>query len=206
MGSRLMHLIIANKVANELKIDNKTEFLLGGIAADATSDKETSHFYVGKNEEYTRKIDYEKFRLKYENQQTNPYILGYYAHLIADEFWLSGFYLPWLKNRIESNPIILNLYHQDFHILNAKLIEHYGYKDELINLLGQPSNLIEIEEIKTDNLFKLSKYVLEDMNYELSALTTDLNVFTFEQIIGYIETSVEKSLYLIQQKVFMTYT
>lgn len=61
-----MHLIIANKVANKLKIDNKTEFLLGGIAADATSDKETSHFYVGKNEEYTRKIDYEKFRLKYE--------------------------------------------------------------------------------------------------------------------------------------------
>lgn len=76
----------------------------------------------------------------------------------------------------------------------------------MINLLGQPSNLIEIEEIKTDNLFKLSKYVLEDMNYERSAFTTDLNVFTFEQIIGYIETSVEKSLYLIQQRVFITYT
>ena len=65
MGSRSMHLIIANKVANELKIVNKTQFLLGGIAADATSDKETYHFFVGKHEEYTRKIDYEKFISKY---------------------------------------------------------------------------------------------------------------------------------------------
>ena len=196
-----MHVIIANKVANELKIVNKTQFLLGGIVADATADKETSHFFVGKHEEYTRKIDYEKFISKYKNLQTNHYILGYYAHLIADEIWLSGFYLPWLKNRIESSPDVLNLYHKDFHILNAKLMEHYGYRDELIELLGQPAKLIEIEEIRTENIVKLCKYVIEDMHYEMDAIMTDLKVFTFEQIIGYIETSVEKSLYFIKQKI-----
>ena len=51
MGSRIMHLIIANQVADALEIKDKAAFLLGGIAADATSNKEASHFYVGKHED-----------------------------------------------------------------------------------------------------------------------------------------------------------
>lgn len=200
MGSRLMHLIIANKVANSLEIRNKTEFLLGGIAADATSDKETSHFYVGNHEDFTRRIDYEKFINKYEDIRERDYILGYYSHLIADEYWLSGFYLPWLKNRIEVNPEILHMYHKDFQQLNGKLIERYGSKDELINCLSQSANLIEIDEVLSENVLKLATYVIEDMNYKKDTIQTPLKVFTFEQIIGYIETSVKKSVFMIEQK------
>jgi hypothetical protein len=201
MGSRIMHLIIAHQVANTLEIKNKTAFLLGGIAADATSDKEASHFYIGKNEDYTRKIDYEGFLKKYIDQASNDFILGYYSHLIADEYWLSGFYLPWLKNRIEAKPELLPLYHQDFQLLNGKLIEHYGVKDELITLLSKPTEIVEIEEIQPENLLKFTTYVIEDMNYEKEKINSNLNVFTFEQIIGYIETSVEKSLFMINSNI-----
>lgn len=42
-----MHLVIANRIADDLSIKDKTSFLLGGIAADAVSPKDLSHFYKG---------------------------------------------------------------------------------------------------------------------------------------------------------------
>ena len=43
------------------------------------------------------RIDYDSFFHKYESHIDSPFILGYYTHLIADDNWLSGFFLPWLK-------------------------------------------------------------------------------------------------------------
>lgn len=47
MGSRIMHLLVADMAAEKLKIRDKASFLLGGIAPDAVSPKELSHFYTG---------------------------------------------------------------------------------------------------------------------------------------------------------------
>ncbi|MCH7323758.1 zinc dependent phospholipase C family protein [Solibacillus sp. MA9] len=199
MGSRIMHAIIAYKVADALHITNKTEFILGGIAADASSNKEASHFYTGKHEEYTRRIDYESFIKKYNEYATNDFILGYFAHLIADEYWLQGFYLPWLKNRIESNAEVLPLYHQDFQVLNTQLIHYYNLKDELINHLTNDAQLLKLDEVQPNEVMHFARYVIEDMKDKVGNLHPTLNVFTLEQIIGYIETSTEKSIYLIQQ-------
>src|SRR5699024_5661918 len=81
---------------------------LGGLAPDAvTTDKEASHFYRGKHKEYTRRIAYEEFYDKYSDHPQQDYILGYYCHLIADDLWLTGFFSPWLKNRIETHEEIL---------------------------------------------------------------------------------------------------
>ncbi|WP_456274745.1 hypothetical protein [Bacillus sp. AK031] len=61
MGSRIMHLVIANRIADDLSIKDKTSFLLGGIAADAVSPKDSSHFYKGNVKDYSRYIDYKEF-------------------------------------------------------------------------------------------------------------------------------------------------
>ena len=200
MGSRVMHAIIALKVAEALNIENKSEFLLGGIAADATSDKEASHFYTGLHEDYTRSIDYELFYEKYKSLGERDYILGYYAHLIADDIWLTGFYLPWLKNRMESDPELQTLYHQDFRLLNGKLAHYYGVKEVLTNAFEQQVELFDIDEVKASNTWNLAQYVIEDFNDMEQSLEQPLHVFTFAQIVGYIETSIQKSVYKIQQK------
>jgi len=111
MGSRIMHLVIANRIAECLSIEDRTSFLLGGIAPDAVTPKEVSHFFKGNVQDYSRYIDYKGFLDKYSSQAENHYILGYFTHLIADDIWLKGFYLPWLKNRIETNKELLNLHH-----------------------------------------------------------------------------------------------
>lgn len=42
MGSRIMHLMIANGIAEKLSIKDKTSFLIGGIAPDAVTPKDLS--------------------------------------------------------------------------------------------------------------------------------------------------------------------
>ena len=94
MGSRIMHAIIAYKVAEVLNIKDQTSFIIGGIAADAAiKNKEASHFYRGELQNFTRKISYEEFYERYQNEASKSYLNGYYVHLIADDIWLQGFFV-----------------------------------------------------------------------------------------------------------------
>jgi hypothetical protein len=194
MGSRIMHSIIAYKIAESVSIADKTSFLLGGIAPDAGSPKELSHFFTGDVNDYSRNVDYENFIEKYRPDKNSSFILGYYSHLIADDLWLKGFYLPWLKNRLENDKNILNLYHGDFQTLNGLLLDYYGVTDEIKKILESSGSVIEIEEVSSKDIRDFVPYVLEDMKYDIALSKQQLSVFTFEQIIGYIETSVQKGI------------
>jgi len=189
-----MHLVIANRITESLLIEDRTSFLLGGIAADAVSTKDLSHFFRGEVQDYSRSVDYKGFLHKYSSQVENLYILGYFTHLIADDIWLKGFYLPWLKNRMEENKEIPNLYHNDFRLLNGKLLEHYGFTNELRKMLSNIPTILDLEEVKSEDVEKFVPYVLGDMEYDKEVINENLDVFTFNQIVGYIETSVEMGL------------
>ena len=193
-----MHLIIANRIAECLSIEDRTTFLLGGIAPDAALNKNLSHFFTGDVQDYSRSVDYKKFIDKYSSQVESHYILGYFTHLIADDIWLKGFYLPWLKNRMEANNELHNLYHNDFQLLNGKLLEHYGFTDQLRKLLCFPHTTLDLQETKSKDVEEFIPYVLADMEYDQEVIKEKLNVFTFNQIIGYIETSVDKGLISIK--------
>lgn len=199
MGSRMMHLLIANRIAERFSIEDQAALLLGGIAPDAVTSKEVSHFFTGDVTDYSRSIDYEGFLRKYHSQQESYYILGYYTHLIADDIWLKGFYLPWLKNRMEANENLGELYHNDFRLLNGKLLEHYGSKDDLKKLLQVVTPISDLEEVMAKDVEKFLPYVFEDMKYDKEAVNEKLRVFTFEQIVGYIETSIEIGSLKVEQ-------
>jgi hypothetical protein len=194
MGSRIMHLIIGNKIAECLSIEDRTPFLFGSIAPDAVfsfEEKNTSHFFKGEVQDYSRSVDYKGFLHKYSPQVENHYILGYYAHLIADDIWLRGFNLSWLKNRMDADEGLYKLYHNDFRLLNGKLLEYYGFTDELRKILNHFPSILDLEEVKSKDVEKFVPYVLGDMDYDKEVLNEKLNVFTFNQIVGYIETSVD---------------
>lgn len=197
MGSRLMHTIIAYEIASRLQIEDVGSFLLGAIAPDAVSPKDLSHFYKGETGDYTRSIDYKAFLQKYQDHQNIAFIHGYYTHLVADEIWLTGFFLPWLKNRMEIDSSILERYHNDFKLLNAKLMHHYNIEGDRLKesyFKGQAENL---DEVSTEQVSNFLPYVEQDMK---SALSEDpLQVFTMEMMIGYVETSIDKGCQAIKQ-------
>lgn len=197
MGSRIMHLIIGNKIAESLSIEDKTSFLLGSIAPDAVfsvEEKNVSHFFIGNVKDYTRSIDYKGFLHKYSSHIESHYIIGYFTHLIADDLWLKGFYLPWLKNRMDVDEGLYKLYHNDFRLLNGKLLEYYGFTDEMRDALCQFPTIIDLEEVTSQAVKNFVPYVLGDMEYDKEANNEKLHVFTFDQIVGYIETSVDMGL------------
>ncbi|NIK76652.1 hypothetical protein FHS15_001777 [Paenibacillus castaneae] len=194
MGSRIMHLLIANRIAECLSIEDRTAFLLGSIAPDAVSPKELSHFFKGEVRDYSRYIDYKGFLHKYRSQVESHYILGYFTHLIADDIWLKGFNLPWLKNRMEANNELYQLSHNDFRLLNGKLLEHYGFTDQLRTMLRCLPEIFDLQEVKSKDVEEFIPFVLGDMEYDKEVLNEKLNVFTFDQIVGYIETSVDLGL------------
>ncbi|EGL18218.1 MULTISPECIES: zinc dependent phospholipase C family protein [unclassified Paenibacillus] len=199
MGSRIMHVIIANKIAERLSMEDRTPFLLGSIAPDAVSTKNESHFFIGEHQDYSRSVDYKGFLNKYSSHTDNHYILGYYAHLIADEIWMKGFYLAWLRNRMDADKELHGLYHNDFRLLNGKLLEHYGFRDELRKTLYYIPTIIDLQEVMSQDVEKFIPYVWGDMDYEKEVVHQKLNVFTFDQIVGYIETSVDLGLLNLKQ-------
>ncbi|CAI8909995.1 MULTISPECIES: zinc dependent phospholipase C family protein [Bacillus] len=202
MGSRVMHLIIANGIAEKLSIPDKTSFLLGGVAPDAVRSKEeknVSHFYAGTTKNYTRRIDYGTFLQKYKKHIDSSFILGYYTHLIADDNWLNGFFLPWLKNRIEHDQTILSMYHNDFKLLNAKLLHHYDKEQEFLSILNQEANIPNVEEVTEENVLAFKKLIFNDMVFPQQDLHAELQVFTFNQIVGYVETAIEKGVFFLER-------
>ncbi|CAG7609807.1 hypothetical protein PAESOLCIP111_01208 [Paenibacillus solanacearum] len=199
MGSRIMHLIIANRIAERLSIEDRAPFLLGSIAPDAVTTKNESHFFIGEHQDYSRSVDYKGFLNKYSSKADSLYIMGYYTHLIADEIWLKGFYLPWLRNRMDNDKEMQRLYYNDFRLLNGKLLEHYGFRDELRRTLHYIPTIIDLQEVKSKEVEAFIPYVLGDMEYEKEDVNQKLNVFMFDQIVGYIETSVNMGLLCLKQ-------
>lgn len=92
---------------------------------------------------------------------------------------------------MESNEEVYNLYHNDFRLLNGKLLEYYGVSNELKKALKDLPIIIDLEEVKSKDVEKFIPYVLGDMEYDKEVLDENLNVFTFMQMVGYIETSVD---------------
>jgi hypothetical protein len=197
LGSRIMHSIIGLKIAQSLSIKDKPAFLLGSIAPDAVfshDEKNLSHFFMGDVKDYSRFVDYKGFIHKYGSHIDHPYILGYFAHLIADDIWLRGFYLSWLKNRMDADEGLYKKYHNDFRLLNGKLLEHYGLTDELRDSISHIPAIIDLDEVTSKDVEEFVPYVLGDMEYDKEVLNEELNVFTFNQMVGYIETSVDQGL------------
>lgn len=100
MPSYVIHLSCAKLAQQYLPLMNEREqnlFYLGNIAADMCKDKHYTHFW--NDETYSRLVrspDLNWFMHQYGDAIREPYVLGYYAHLLLDhcfleEYWAEHF-------------------------------------------------------------------------------------------------------------------
>lgn len=200
----MMHAIIAHQVGKYFEVEDLNSFIIGGIAADANlTDKDTSHFYKGSMDDFSKVIEIDRFTEKYKHQIDHPFILGYYTHLIADDNWLNGFALSWLKNRLDHDDEIFYRYHNDFQVLNGKLLKHYNLKETLKDIFDEAVLETHVDEVKTEDIRTFISYIIKDIDYQEPDLYEDLQVFSFDQLLGYLETCIQKSILKINQNNFL---
>ncbi|GIP37210.1 hypothetical protein J31TS4_04900 [Paenibacillus sp. J31TS4] len=189
MGSRMMHLLIADQVGRRLAVRNRPLFLLGGIAPDAVP-KERSHYFEGDADAGTRTIVYSRFADRCRQSPGDEYLLGYLSHLVADEVWLRTFYLPWLRGAMKEDSSLYPRYHADFRALNSLLLDRYqaySLQEELTAADGGT----ELDETPLLDVYVCRTEALGDFAPSASPRPNRLQVFTIEQIERYLEESVE---------------
>lgn len=194
MGSRFMHLLISDFVCQELSIKQRGEMLLGAIAPDAHSAKNDTHF-VGDRFKYgvNRRWEYGRFIMKYKERITEPFMLGYLTHLVADEVWAMKSYFSGFEARLENDSTLYERYHQDFRLCNAKLNEKYAC-DGLFEALNSAVYIPKMDELEEQNVLEVKKLALDDFNYPMEHVEQELSIFSFEEILAYLERSAYRAL------------
>lgn len=185
MGSHLMHLVIANEVWAYLTDVDRTAFLLGNLAPDATTSKQNTHYYAGRHEDMTRRLDLNQYWVD-SVDENQSFRLGYYCHLVADEIWLQGFYKEWLKQVITNDPEKQAMYYADFDAYNARLGKRLDAFDfDVLTDAARDELLALILKIKQD------AEATEEGTYTM---------FLPHQLDGYVETCILRCRQMIQQK------
>lgn len=197
MGSRMMHLIISDKVYGQLQLQDEAAFLLGGIAPDAAfthERKNESHFFEGSLDDGTRFLNYIQFTQKYRQEIKNEYFLGYLSHLISDDVWMKFIYFKHdFKTRLDLDPTLLQRWHRDFRHLNGRLVKKFNC-EHLRNKLSDAYSVFQISEISFSDLLLLKSETLQDFIFTDDDLLKELQVYNFDEIVEYIELSVEKAV------------
>ena len=90
MASAIIHIAVAKKLNEQLKMNEK-ELFLGTIAPDISKhigqDRKISHFL-----DENRIPNLNLFLKKYNNSLNIPFIMGYYIHLFTDYLWFKYFF------------------------------------------------------------------------------------------------------------------
>jgi hypothetical protein len=79
-----------------------------------------------------------------------------------------------------------------FHLLNAKLMNYYKIGPSILENIVKQAKVIDLDEVTKANVLSFLPYVQQDMKLDKATMNPPLQVFTLEQIIGYIETSIDK--------------
>lgn len=199
MASALIHLAIAKKVGEKVKVKNTKDYYLGAIAPDISKQigqsKTESHFIINTKQNVPNiKI----FAKRYPLFKHNSFDLGYYTHLYADKIWFEEF----IPSLVESNTIklldgtsinttteeITNLIYSDYTNLNIQIIEDYNIDLSLFyeEFSIPKTNIKEIPIEKLDILINKMSIIIENSTQKQSYIIDKYAVNHF------IETTAEK--------------
>ena len=136
MASTIIHLAVAKKVREKIKINNERDYYLGSIAPDLAKQIGTSriesHFLINTKEDTPNlKI----FKKRYPTYPNNSFNLGYFIHLYTDKLWTEEFLPKFIQNnsiKLLDGTIIntteeemLQMLYSDYTNLNIQIIDQY---------------------------------------------------------------------------------
>jgi hypothetical protein len=192
MASRVIHYLIAERIAESNKQIDRDRFVYGALLPDLSLHEDGSydmaHFGEKLIELKIKGINWEKFRNKYSYQMSCDSLYeGYYCHLIMDALWFSKIVDKYI--RIHPHPerkVYYQKSYEDYKTLNYLLTKEYDLHYYLPII-----NKVEIEEI---NLLLRDDYfesLYHDMNQSLNVDKKDLHFYSYDLINDYIKQAKE---------------
>ena len=195
MASTLMHIAIAKEVNKYINLDER-ELILGTLAPDISvelgENKEISHFLNPSTEYETPNIN--NFLNKYRKYLKDPFVMGYFIHLIADKYWYRDYITKFVDKYTDNNEkkkltyaAIKNIIYNDYTNINNDIIEKYDLV--LGNVFENPrTKSTIITEIKTDSLNR----IVDKLRLILEESTPDKTIlFDIKDIEEYINESAK---------------
>lgn len=157
MAQRTIHYLFGEIISRQVALSDKKRFLLGSILPDAieSPNRDISHFKV--TTDTHKYFDFGAFRIKYYDQilQDDLY-LGYYMHLVEDAFYRVFFYNS--RFPMPRTPEEVRILHQDYHILNAYIVQKY-----------QIQNILDVTFPLNDTpILNLTSFLIDEFLVELS--------------------------------------
>ncbi len=198
MASTIIHLAVAKKLLDYIKVENTKDYYLGSIAPDVakqvgTSRKE-SHFLFNTKKDIP---NIEIFKKRYPMFPYNSFNLGYYIHLYTDKIWIEAF-LPTIinKNLITlkdgskikaTEKEMLEMLYSDYTNLNIKIIDKYNLDLSLFyeDFVMPKTSIKEIPVDKLDILINKMSLLIEDSKEE-KTYTLDI-----DRIVDFIEKTTQ---------------
>lgn len=137
MASSIIHICVAKKINEKLKMNEKLLFL-GSIAPDVAKhigeSKVKGHFLNNSLKDDVPDIN--QFLALYKTELNKPFDLGYFVHLYTDKLWLDKFISSLVVNNSVklvdgtivqlSKEEIRHLIYNDYVNINIELIDKYN--------------------------------------------------------------------------------
>lgn len=176
MPTHKIHLAIAKKVSDKLKVDPDC-LMLGSVLPDICNEKnhKLSHFQFGEKD-LEGLANPDKFLSKYKDKLDNPIMMGYLVHILTDRFYNEyifknfyiydendtgiGIYLKGKKKLLAGNAR-KKLKHRELDIYDKWLMNHnYVCKFNDFECINE---VIDIDEASFDKE-SLKQYILSSNN------------------------------------------
>ena len=133
MAQRTIHYVLGDLLLRECPVRDRKRFLLGSILPDAYSaheERKLAHF-TDRSTPGLMFFDFDAFRLRFGGKMAaDDLYLGYYMHLVEDDFYRS-FFLERLGVGIDAlQPEEVAQLHRDYTLLNAYIVRRYSIRNE----------------------------------------------------------------------------
>lgn len=174
MPSWNIHLSISKRLSNIYKV-NKNTFAFASLIPDYKKElRHDTHFYgnekyAGYNKAYI--IDYEHFKEVYKDNLSNSLILGYYAHILADYFYNTRFFLDKVMHDENGNVIGIkdkgNTPYESIRDIKHDDLENYGsylYNIDEVIIPELEEDILNCIKLLIPN-FLDSDFVIDRINY-----------------------------------------
>ncbi|MBR2407904.1 MAG: zinc dependent phospholipase C family protein [Lachnospiraceae bacterium] len=191
MPSRMIHYLVAERVAKEIPIRDRNRFKIGSLCPDmSTREDESKHkTHYSDIVGAVKGMNWGRFVNTYgEKMKTDELYLGVLCHLITDGIWFHNVVEPQVRAKVASKEERQKMYqrgYSDYHRLNYILKEEFDLRYEL-----REDRDIELDGLHSEFYDDVIGALYGDFYEEPPATKEELTVFPYGLTVDCIECCV----------------